>query len=871
MHFTFQRVRWVVVLICVGSLAACFSPQFSDNPVCGPGGECPDGTKCLRNACVDNACDGKPDGAVCANATTEDGVCLGAQCLAVGCGDGTIASGEQCDNGLTNSDTVKDACRTNCTVARCGDHVVDSGETCDDGNLVSGDGCSADCLSAEVCGNGIVDASFADASKNEQCDEGVPGLSGDGCSSKCQNESIDWRESSPPTLLGFNNSPIAYDTHRHRVVLFDGVERKTWEFDSGVWIQRHPRTMPTNRTDFSMTFDAVRNRTILFGGKGETVTAQLLNDTWEYDGVEWRELTGISGPIARISSMMVFDSRRGKTVLFGGVSGLGSSAIALSDTWEFDGSTWSQFVGAPPSYLITSTFVFDTKAGKIVMFGRGETWTFDGVAWQRIVTLTAPLERKYECSAFDPTSGHTLLFGGLNNFNGGGVYRDLWAFDGSNWQQLPTSNPLPRFGCAMFFDETRPALVMFGGRISSAYADDMWQFSGTTWKQITTRLEVLNGGKTFALVFDENQKKVVGYRADDKSVAMWEFDGSNWRQQQLSVVPSPRDDNLLGFDSSRKRLVLYGGSRFVNGIGTVPLNDTWEFDGSQWNIVSTAHSPPPLLSSSLTFDENLNTIVLFGGQSSRGIDSNETWDFNGKTWTRLVTLHSPPARHDHSMAFDSLRNRLVIFGGFSEGVAVADLWEFDGVDWTEVSTGAHSPPAGQNSVMQYDRRLRRITMLGFDTAPFPRVKETWEFDGISWSNPVSAAPLGQTAIGMAFDEHRSEMVLTQGGADRKEIRVWTRNYSLPTNPPDDCHSWDLDSDSDGYFGCGDSTHPPDPDCWERCTPECGPSTTASDLVTMSTVAWPASCAIAYPAAPRCGDGNCNLNVEDKYLCPIDCL
>ena len=52
-------------------------------------------------------------------------------------------------------------------IQECGDTQVSSltGEQCDDGNQVGGDGCSADCRSTEVCGNGIVDA-VAD----EQCD-----------------------------------------------------------------------------------------------------------------------------------------------------------------------------------------------------------------------------------------------------------------------------------------------------------------------------------------------------------------------------------------------------------------------------------------------------------------------------------------------------------------------------------------------------------------------------------------------------------------------------------------------------------------------------------------------------------------------------
>ena len=41
----------------------------------------------------------------------------------------------------------------------CGDGKVDEGETCDDGNRVAGDGCSDACI-LEVCGDGVVNASY---------------------------------------------------------------------------------------------------------------------------------------------------------------------------------------------------------------------------------------------------------------------------------------------------------------------------------------------------------------------------------------------------------------------------------------------------------------------------------------------------------------------------------------------------------------------------------------------------------------------------------------------------------------------------------------------------------------------------------------
>ncbi len=64
-------------------------------------------------------------------------------------------------------------------MAVCGNNLPEAGEACDDGNTVSGDGCSADCLSTEICGN-----DYVDYARGEQCDDGNA-LAGDGCTATC--------------------------------------------------------------------------------------------------------------------------------------------------------------------------------------------------------------------------------------------------------------------------------------------------------------------------------------------------------------------------------------------------------------------------------------------------------------------------------------------------------------------------------------------------------------------------------------------------------------------------------------------------------------------------------------------------------------
>lgn len=76
------------------------------------------------------------------------------------CGNGTIESPEECDDGNTVSG---DGCSSGCKKEFCGDGVVQSGEQCDDGNNTNGDGCDSTCHREPTCGNGTVDP-------GERCD-----------------------------------------------------------------------------------------------------------------------------------------------------------------------------------------------------------------------------------------------------------------------------------------------------------------------------------------------------------------------------------------------------------------------------------------------------------------------------------------------------------------------------------------------------------------------------------------------------------------------------------------------------------------------------------------------------------------------------
>ena len=56
---------------------------------------------------------------------------------------------------------------------------------------------------------------------------------------------------------------------------------------------------------------------------------------------DWAKQSPAASPSARIGAAMTYDAATGNVVLFGGED---SNGVALSDTWLWDGNTWTNHV-----------------------------------------------------------------------------------------------------------------------------------------------------------------------------------------------------------------------------------------------------------------------------------------------------------------------------------------------------------------------------------------------------------------------------------------------------------------------------------------------------------------------------------------------
>jgi cysteine-rich repeat protein len=152
----------------------CGNGQLDDGEECDDGNQ--DDTDACTNACKNAVCgDGiTGPGEECDDGNDSNNDACVAGCKNAVCGDGFVGPGEACDDG---NQINTDACTSECKLITCGNGQLDDGEECDDGNQDDTDECTNACLNA-ACGDGIT-------GPGEECDDGNQ-INTDACTNACQ-------------------------------------------------------------------------------------------------------------------------------------------------------------------------------------------------------------------------------------------------------------------------------------------------------------------------------------------------------------------------------------------------------------------------------------------------------------------------------------------------------------------------------------------------------------------------------------------------------------------------------------------------------------------------------------------------------------
>lgn len=163
-------------------------------------------------------------------------------------------------------------------------------------------------------------------------------------------------------------SSIAYDHERGRVSFFGdsascGGPFDTWEWDGTDWAQVST-TAPSTKVAPAMAYDSARHRLVLFAG--DLCNGDKGGQTWEWDGTAWLKVA-TSGPGPRgAAPAMAFDREHGQVVFFGGASPVEPD---MGDTWTWSGPIYR--CGTPMPGDLNCDGVVDRDDLQVVRTARG--------------------------------------------------------------------------------------------------------------------------------------------------------------------------------------------------------------------------------------------------------------------------------------------------------------------------------------------------------------------------------------------------------------------------------------------------------------------------------------------------------------------
>jgi trimeric autotransporter adhesin len=256
----------------------------------------------------------------------------------------------------------------------------------------------------------------------------------------------------------------------------------------------------------------------------------------------------------------------------------------------------------------------------------------------------------------------------------------------------------------------------------------------------------------------------------------------------------------MAYDTKNSKLVLFGGY----GDGAT-LNDTWVWNGSDWQLVHPSQSPPARMDHALAYDPVRQAVILFGGIGLGGPSPtwyNDTWLWNGANWTPLVTSSAPPVREGHKLVFDSRLGQVILQGGATTDtfgtnsynvLYLNDTWALSGSTWTNVKPATAPRPSANHGFAYDTQRQQGVLFAGFGSLTTQTA--VWSSNGPgacsftlaavapnppsfdnAGGNGTAAVTAGAGCAWTATSSHPSWLVTTSAGSGNGTV-----NYTVAAN------------------------------------------------------------------------------------------
>ena len=211
----------------------------------------------------------------------------------------------------------------------------------------------------------------------------------------CSQETWEWDgefweqvNALPPTAC--DHVKMVYDRSRQKTILFSGRDpseipvNETWAWNGTQW-KFLSQEGPESRGHFGFVYDPSHKQTILYGGYASMVSDEFW--TWKDDA--WQELD-VSGPGALSHFGMTWNQDENALYLFGGATSVSTFASLTNKTWILKDGRWEELRPAiSPSRRGGVAMGYDPVRKRLILYGGfdadrntlSDTWEWDGESW----------------------------------------------------------------------------------------------------------------------------------------------------------------------------------------------------------------------------------------------------------------------------------------------------------------------------------------------------------------------------------------------------------------------------------------------------------------------------------------------------------
>ncbi len=262
--------------------------------------------------------------------------------------------------------------------------------------------------------------------------------------------------------------------------------------------------------------------------------------------------------------------------------------------------------------------------------------------------------------------------------------------------------------------------------------------------------------------------------------------------------PGARWGQVLIYSPSNNNILLFGGT---NKGGGSYLNDTWIWKNGKWKHLDI---PGPMARGfcAVAFHEKRKTIILHGGRGNDGVTYSDLWEWNGLNWTQIEPNSSYKADH-HQMVYLKNQQALFAFGGWDGEEVRGHSWMWQD-SWRVLDIS--SPPKRAAFGMAYNKKTKKVNLFG-GLWVNGQYADLWEYSDECWT-PLSG-PYDHSSLDhhtMIYDDKLKRIIGFGGKNYRYKAQGTTllieNNKIVPqTNDgPPARHSFGFTYDNKSKFG-----------------------------------------------------------------------